>query len=325
MHGHARSFNNIDRSGNRWIMYSSIGFCTQCGAQGEIGATCEYCGSMITTPLPYGNHSMIDSWSDYRLDGFSIVSENVIGDTDFPEFQVVKGDRTEKMGLIDRYGAFRIPCIYDHLNVYLDYNLCSVVKDNCNGVYNTDGHVIIPFGKTNPLGIYIISNELIVGYNTVYDLQGNQRVLLPTDDRVVLVSNLYATTLEKRGLYSLETGDKILSDDYKIDELIDTHLIIASKMTDGFTRYGIYDCISKDFALPIEFTSIQSQTCGKYEARAQYTQGERCVKSKTLILTIKEGMLKIEREDIQSFQKDNGPGCLLFLLSPIFLILLYLL
>ena len=308
-------------------MCSSIGFCNQCGAQGEIGSKCEYCGSTISAPLTQDNHSMIDSWSDYHLDGFSIVSENVEGKTDSLEFQVIKGDRTGLYGVVDRYGVVRIPCIFNYLKLYLDYNLCCVVKDYCNAVLDVDGKAIIPFGEFNPVGLYVISYGLIYGYNTIYDLQGNQKVKLPVDHRVVLLSDLYASTLHQKGLYSLETGEQLLSDDYGVNEMIDTHLVIVNKVSDGFTRYGIYDCSTRDFALPVEFTSIQSHGFREYEARAQYTQDERTAKSRMLLLTIQDGKLEIEREDIQQYQTGSGEGCLLVLLLPLLLplALLYLL
>lgn len=281
---------------------------------------------MISAPVSQGNLSSYESWSDYDLDAFTFENENIIGDTDSPEFQVISDDRTGKFGLIDQYEVIKMPCIYDHFNMYLEYDRCCVAKDGRNAVFNTNGQVIIPFGKINPLERYSISNNLIVGYNSVYDLQGNLKILLPTDVKVVLLSQLYATTSQYRGLYSLEAGKPLLKDEYNVNEVIDTHLIIVSKMNDGFTHYGIYDCISKDFVLPIEFTSIQSQKMGKYEARALYAQEERTVKSKTLILSVKDGKLDTEREDIQQYQT-AGTGCILVLLVPLLLplALLYLL
>lgn len=300
-------------------MCSGIGFCNQCGAQGKIGTICEYCGATISAPTPSGSHSVIESWSDYHLDGFSIVDDRLEGNTDFPEFQVIKGDRTGLYGVVDRFGVVRIPCIYNYLKVYLDYNLCCVGKDYRNAVLDVEGKVIIPFGEFNPVGVYMISYGLIYGYNTIYDLQGNQKVKLPVNSRVVLLSDLYASTLQKKGLYSLETGEPLLTDDYGVDEIIDTHLVIVNKVLDGFTRYGIYDCSTRDFALPIEYTSIQYIGFGKYEARAQYTQDERTTKSRMLLLTIQDGKLEIEKEDIQQYQTGSGDGCLFVLLLPLLL------
>ncbi len=268
---------------------------------------------------------MIQSWSDYHLDGFSIVNENVEGNTDFPEFQVIKGDRTGYYGMVDRYGVVRIPCIYDHLKVYLDYNLCSVVKDYCNAVYNTEGQFVIPFGEINPLGVFIISNGFITGYNTVYDLQGNLKIELPANHRVVLLSDLYATTLQKRGIYSLDSGETLLPDEYKVDKIIDTHLVIVNKVFDGFTRYGIYDCSTKSFVLNTEFTSIQPLEYDKYEARSQTVQNDGSTKSRALILAIKEGKVEIEREDIQNFQTGSGTGCMLVFLPLLLPIILWFL
>lgn len=305
-------------------MCYSLGYCTQCGAQGEIGTKCEYCGSIVSAPQPQGNHSMIESWGDYHLDGFSIVSENVDGDTDFPEFQVIKGDRTGKYGLINRYGTVLIPCIYDYLKVYLDYNLCSIAKDFCHAIYNTEGQIVVPFEEFNPLGLFLISDGLIVGYNTVYDLQGNLKIKLPTNHRIILLSNLYASTIQKRGLYSLENGETLLSDDYKIDKIIGTHLVIVNKFLDGFIRYGIYDCASKDFALKTEFSSIQEQEYGQYVARSLFDRGDGVTRSKTLTLTILSDDIVIDKEETQNYQT-AGTGCLLLLLpflSPILYFLL---
>lgn len=299
-------------------MCSSIGICKQCGAQGEIGKKCDYCGITISVPLPSGNHSMIESWSDYHLDGFTIVDDRVEGNTDFPEFQVIKGDRTGYYGMIDRYGIIRIPCIYDYLKVYLDYDLCSVVKDLRNCILSTDGQEVIPFGEMNPLGMYTISHGFICGYNTIYDLQGNLKIQIPVDCRIVLMSNLYASTLQLKGLYSLETGEILLGDEYGVDEIIDTDLIIVNKVSDGYTRYGIYDGNTKSFALSIEFTSIQYQGLGKYEARAQQIQEDRTTKSRMLLLSIQDGKIEIEREDIQQYQTSSA-GCLLALLAPLLL------
>ena len=134
-------------------------------------------------------------------------------------------------------------------------------------------------------------------------------------------------TLQQKGLYSLGTGEQLLSDDYGVNEMIDTHLVIVNKVSDGFTRYGIYDCSTRDFALPVEFTSIQSHGFREYEARAQYTQDEITTKSRMLLLTIQDGKLEIEREDVQHYQTSSGNGCLLVLLLPLLLplALLYLL
>ena len=261
---------------------------------------------------------MIVSWRDYHLDGFSIVDDSVEGNTDIPEFQVIKGDRTGYYGLVDRYGVVRIPCIYDYLKVYLDYNLCSVVKDFRNAILTTDGQAIIPFGEISPLGMYTILHNLICGYDTIYDLQGNLKIQLPADDRVILISDLYASTLQSKGLYCLATGEILLGNEYGVDKIINTHLIIVNKVTNGFTRYGIYDCSTKSFVLPIEFTSIQYLSLGKYEARAQSNNEDGTVKSRMLLLSIQDGKLVTEREDIQQYQ-NSGTGCLLVLLLPLLL------
>lgn len=302
-----------------------LGYCTQCGAQGEIGGKCEYCGSSITTPRPQGNHSMIESWSDYHLDGFSIVDENAEGGSDFPEFQVIKGDRTGKYGLVDRYGIVRIPCIYDYLKVYLDYNLCTIAKDYCHAIYNTNGQAVVPFGDINPLGVFLISDGLAVGYDTIYDLQGNLKVKLTTDSRVILLSNFYASTLNKRGLYSIESGEQLLSDDYKVDKIIDTHLVIVNKVFDGFTRYGIYNCASKEFELNPEFTSIQEQGYKRYVAKAQYSQENGTTALRTLRFKVNGDNIAIEKEEKQNYQTGSGTGCLLFLLSLLLPLLYFLL
>lgn len=305
-------------------MLSNLGYCTQCGAQGEIGTKCEYCGSIISVPQPQGNHSMIESWGDYHLDGFSIVGENAEGYTDFPEFQVIKGDRTGNYGLIDRYGVVRIPCIYDYLKVYLDYNLCTLSKDYRHAVYNTDGQVVIPFGEMNPLGPFLLSDGLIVGYNTIYDIQGNLKIKLSVNNRIILLSDLYASTIKKRGVYSIESGEKLLSDDYKVDKIIDKHLVIVNKVFNGFTRYGIFDCSSKEFVLKTEFSSIQEQGYKHYVARGQSEQENGSTLSKTLTLAIRDGKLVVEKEEKQNFQTGSGTGCLLLLL-PLLSPLLYFL
>ena len=257
---------------------------------------------------------------------FSIVDDGVEGNTDIPEFQVIKGDRTGFYGMVDRYGVVIIPCIYDFLKVYIDYNLCSVVKDFRNAILTTDGQTVIPFGEINPLGMFTISHSLVCGYNTIYDLQGNLKIQLAADDRVILLSDLYASTLRGKGLYSLDTGEILLNDEYVADKIIDTHLIIVNKVTNGFTRYGVYDCCTKSFALPIEFTSIQYLSLGKYEARAQYKQECGTTKSRMLLFSIQAGTLEVEREDAQQYQI-SGTGCLLMLLLPLLLpiALLYLL
>lgn len=305
-------------------MLSDLGYCTQCGAQAKVGTKCEYCGSIISAPQPQGYHSMIESWGDYHLDGFSIINENAEGDTDFPEFQVIKGDRTGKYGLIDRYGTVRIPCIYDYLKVYLDYKLCTIAKDYCHAIYNTDGQAVVPFGDINPLGVFIISDGLVVGYDTIYDLQGNLKVKLSTDSRVILLSSLYASTLNKRGLYSIEGGEQLLSDDYKVDKIIDIHLVIVNKVFDGFTRYGIYNCASKEFILNPEFTSIQEQGYRRYVAKAQYSQENVTTTLRTLTFKVNGDNITIEKEEEQKYQTGSGTGCLLFLL-PLLSPLLYFL
>ena len=305
-------------------MLSGLGYCTQCGAQGEIRTKCEYCGSVISAPQPQGNHSMIESWGDYHLDGFSIVDENAEGGSDFPEFQVIKGNRTGKYGLVDRYGIVRIPCIYDYLKVYLDYNLCTIAKDYCHAIYNTNGQAVVPFGDINPLGVFLISDGLAVGYDTIYDLQGNLKVKLTTDSRVILLSNFYASTLNKRGLYSIESGEQLLSDDYKVDKIIDTHLVIVNKVFDGFTRYGIYSCASKEFELNPEFTSIQEQGYKRYVAKAQYSQENGTTALRTLTFQVNGDNIDIEKEENQNYQTGSGTGCLLFLL-PLLSPLLYFL
>lgn len=267
---------------------------------------------------------MIESWSDYCLAGFSIVSENVEGETDFPEYQVIKGDRTGKYGLVDRYGVVRIPCVYDYLKVYLDYNLCSISKDYRDAIYNTDGQVVVPFGEIHPFGVFLISDGLIVGYDTIYDLQGNLKAKLSTDSRVILLSNLYASTLNKRGLYSIESGEKLLSDDYKVDKIIDKHLVIVNKVFNGFTRYGIFDCASKELVLNTEYSSILKQEFKHYVARGLSEQENGTTLSKTLTLAIKNEKLIIEKEDVQKFQT-SGSGCMLMLIPLLSPLLYYLL
>lgn len=305
-------------------MLSDLGYCTQCGAQGEIGTKCEYCGSIISAPLPQGNRSMIESWSDYYFAGFSIVSENVEGENDFPEYQVIKGDRTGKYGLVDRYGIVRIPCVYDYLRVYLDYNLCSISKDYRHAIYNTDSQAVVPFGEISPFGVFLISDGLIVGYNTIYDLQGNLKAKLSTDSRVILLSNLYASTLNKRGLYCIESGEKLLSDDYKVDKIIDKHLVIVNKVFNGFTRYGIFDCASKELVLNTEYSSILEQEYKHYVARGQSEQENGSTLSKTITFAIKNDKLIIEKEDVQKFQT-SGSGCMLMLIPLLSPLLYYLL
>lgn len=303
-------------------MCFDLGVCMQCGAKGEIGSKCEYCGSIISAPRTQGNHSMIETYNEYQLDGFSIVDDKVEGNTDFPEFQVIQGNKTGYYGMVDRYGVVRIPCIYDYIKVYLDNNLCAITKDHRNAVYNTDGEVVIPFGEINPLGAFFISDGLIVGYNSVYDLQGNLKIQLPTNKRIVLLSERYATTLQKQGVYSLESCETLLDDSYKVDKIIDTHLIIVNKAFNGFTRYGIYDCKSQAFVLDTEFTSVLQLEYNKYEARSQSEQNDGSTKSRTLILVINDGKIEIEREDIQTYQTGAGIGCMLLLL-PLLLPILY--
>lgn len=263
---------------------------------------------------------MIESWKSYSLDGFSIVSENAEGKTDFPEFQVIKGNRTGKFGLVDRYGIVKIPCIYDYLKVYLDYNLCSITRDYRNAIYNTDGQVVVPFEEINPLGVFIISFEHIVGFNTIYDLQGNLKVKLPTDQRVFLLSNLYASTISEKGLYSTESGEMLLSEEFKVDKMISTHLLIVHKVFDGFTRYGIYDGASNDFVLKMEFSSILEQDYCKYVARSQSTQDNGTTQSKTLTFVVNDNKLEVEREDSQIFHTSSPKaGCLFGLLFSLLL------
>ncbi|MCQ2237788.1 MAG: WG repeat-containing protein [Bacteroidaceae bacterium] len=296
-------------------MQSDLGFCTQCGAQGRIGNKCEYCGSTISASRQLGNYSMIESWGDYHFDGFSIVSENVEGNTDFPEFQVIKGDRTGYYGLIDRYGNVRIPCIYDYLMVYLDYNLCSIAKDYRHAIFNTEGQIVVPFEEANPLGLFLILDSLIFGYNTVYDLQGNLKVKLPTNDKIILLSNLYASTIHSRGLYSLENGEALLSTNYKVEKIIGTHLVIVSKVFDGFTRYGIFNCLSKDFVLKMEYSSIQEHGYKDYIASSFHVLNNGTTKSNTLTFTISsDNRIVVEKEELQTFQTPSGNGCMLLLL-----------
>lgn len=306
-------------------MQSNLGFCSQCGAQGEIGNKCEYCGSTISVSKSEGNHSMIESWGDYHLDGFSIANEKVKGSTDISEVQVLRGNRSGKYGLVNKYGNIIIPCINDHLMVYLDYHLCTVSKDYRNAIYDTDGKVVIPFGDANPMGVFVIQNNLIVGYNTIFDLQGNIKVALPSQDRIVLVSELYASTFpEARSLYDIGSGEQLLSKDFRVDKIIDSHLLIVNKVFDGFTRYGIYNCASKEFVLNPEYTSIQEQGYKRYVAKEQYLQENGTTALRTLTFKVNGDNIAIEKDEKQNFQSGSGAGCLLFLL-PLLSPLLYFL
>lgn len=292
-------------------MQPDLGFCSQCGAQGEIGTECEYCGSIISDSQLLGNHSMIESWSDYQLDGFSIVCEKLKGYTDVSEVQVLKGNRSGKYGLVNRYGNIVIPCIYDQIMVYLDYHLCTVSIDYKNAIYDTDGNVVIPFGDVNPMGVFVIQNNLIVGYNTIFDLQGNIKVSLPSYDRIVLVSELYASTFpDARCLYDVESGDQLLSREFRIDKIIDTHLLIVNKVFDGFTRYGIYDAVHRKFVLKLEYSSILKQGNKRYVARAQTDQNNGVTQSITLTFSVDKNKVVIQKQDIQNMQTGSGIGCL---------------
>ena len=126
-------------------MLADIGICPNCGASGKIGVSCEYCASIIASANCENNESRsVISWSDFRLDGFTLVHKRVIGNVDFPEYYVIEGDRTGKQGLISIYGKVVIPCVYDYVIDYLDYNLCSVVKSGQTGVSDFNGKPIIP-------------------------------------------------------------------------------------------------------------------------------------------------------------------------------------
>lgn len=306
-------------------MQSDIGFCSQCGAQGAVGAKCEYCGSTIVAPhnIQDESHSMSQSWSDFHLDGFLLVPENIEGESDCPDFYVIEGKKTGNQGLINRYGEIVVPCIYDYLKIYLDYELCCAYKDYRHGVIGVDGHIVIPFDEENPLGIYVISDNCIVGYNRIFDLHGNLKIELPSDDRIVSLTESYATTYpDNKGLFSVESGELLLPQEYRIDKVINYSLFLVNKVTDGFTRYGLFNPQTKEFVLPVEYLSIQYQESGSYVAKLKSVLDNRITTMSTLTFKTIDGDIVIEKEEKQNFQTANSPGCLLLLL-PLLSPLLY--
>lgn len=300
-------------------MLTSIGICSQCGASGEVGSKCEYCGSTIVTASHNNTqdegHSMMESWGDFRLDGFSLVHDNLKGETDSPDYYVIEGNRTGNQGLIDRYGNFTIPCIYDRINAYLDYGICCVSKNCQHGVIDFDGNTVIPLCGNISEDLFVVQYGMIVGFNSVYDIRGNLKIQLPSGSRILLLSSNIATTYPKcKGLYDLNTGELLLSLEYKIERNIGNDLYLVNKFNGGVTRYGIYKPETKEFLFPTEYLSIQYQENRLYVARLQSVQNDATTGMRTITFSVRGNEIKIEKEEEQTFQTGSGAGCMLTLL-----------
>ena len=273
-------------------MRTGLGICSQCGAQGTIGTKCEYCGSTIT--VSHNSHGegnfMTQSWDSFHLDGFIIVQDKCIGETDCPSYQVVEGIRTEKQGLIDTNGVFVVPCIYDELTAYLDYEVCCVNRDDQYGVVSFSGETIIPLSGYGQEDFYVIQHGLIVGFNTVYDINGTLITRFQSDERIMLLSPSLATTYPNgHGIYRIYGGRMALPSDYSIVKMYSDNLFLVSKSSNGATRYGVYNTDSNTFSLSTDFLSIQYRDNGRYEAKLQNISDNGVTEMKTLTFLIKEG------------------------------------
>ncbi len=298
-------------------MRTSLGICSQCGAQGTIGTRCEYCGSTIAAlhdSHGEGN-SMIQSWDAFHLDGFTLVYDNCIGDTDFPSHQVVEGIRTGKQGLIDINGDFVIPCIYDELIAYLDYEICCVDRDSQYGVISFTGETIIPLSECAQDELFDVQFNLIVGEDMIYDVNGNIIAHIPSSERVILLSPSLATTgSHGHGIYSINRGEFILSTEYSVIKMYSDNLFLVSKFTDGATRFGVYNTESNTFSLETKYSSIQYRDNGRYEAKLQNILDNGITEMKTITFCIKENDIYIEKEEQQTFQTGSSNGCMFIVL-----------
>ena len=298
-------------------MRTGLGVCSQCGAQGTIGNRCEYCGSTITAP--HNSHgegnSKIQSWDSFHLDGFTLVYDNCVGDTDFPSYQVVEGIRTGKQGLIDINGCFVIPCVYDELIAYLDYEICCIDKDNQYGVITFTGENIIPLSECTQEESFKVQFNLILGENSIYDINGNLLAHIPSSERIILLSPSLATTdSHGHGIYSIDRGEFILPTEYSVIKMYRENLFLVSKFIDGATRFGVYNTESNTFVLRTEYSSIQYRDNGRYEAKLQSILDNGTTEMKTITFCIKENEIYIEKEEQQTFQTGSSNGCMFVVL-----------
>jgi len=270
---------------------------------------------------------MIQSWDSFHHDGFTIVHDNCIGETDCPSYQVVEGIRTGKQGLIDVNGVFTVPCIYDELTAYLDYEICCVNVDDQYGVISFKGETIIPLSGYEQEDLFVIQHKFIVGFNLVYDIHGTLITRFQSDERIMLLSQSLATTYPNgHGIYRINDGGIALPSDYSVVKMYCDNLFLVSKFTNGATRYGVYNTDSNRFSLRTEFLSIQYRDNGRYEARLQTILDNGVTEMKTLTFFIKDSDIFIEKEEKQSFQTGSGNGCVFAaLLGMVIPISLYLL
>lgn len=275
-------------------MLNDVVLCSQCGARGVVGSTCEYCGSTIISQnnKQEEGHSVIESWSELHLDGYSLVDENTIGECDFPEYYVARGNRTGKQGLINRNGIFVIPCIYDEVMAYLDYDVCCVRKN---------------------------------GESEVIDFEGNS--IIASSQGIRLLSRDYATTLSgDQGLYDLKEEKQILSFDYRIIQSLEDDLFIVQKFVQGENLHGIYDARTGTFLLETECVSIQIQENRSFVAHIKTLQDSSFTSIKVLTFSIKDKSVVIEKEEIRTYKTaSSSSGCMSVFLIIMLQISLYLL
>ena len=297
-------------------MYDYLGFCPQCGANGKVGSQCEYCGSTIfAVSSPDIKSTGIQSWTEFQIDGFEILRNQVEGSSDFQEYCVVRGKQSGKQGLIDRTGKFVIRCIYDYVRLYSDYNICSIGSRGQNGVIGVDGKFLIPLkGCYGALGFYDPKYDRIYGYKDVSDIQGNKISDIPSKKRIFLISsNLVTTMPDKKGIFKVETGCVLLDENFVLEKSINDRYYIVSKFIDGSLKYGVYDTEEEEFTLDIMYSNIMCQDDKTYFAR-MITNQSNCSIQKTILFTVSKSTIKIIKEETQTFNNINsGMGCMIAL------------
>lgn len=304
-------------------MPHTIGICSHCGASGEVGTQCKYCGSIISTNFISANKSL-QSQSRFDRKRYIVVKDDIIGEKEKSPYIIVKNKDSELFGLIDKTSnEFVIPCLYDSLSYYIEENLCCVEKNFKYGVLDVFNNEVIPLRtSTSDNECFIIQDGYIVGCNSIYDIKGNIVSSFPDFSPFILGCECVTSFPGNKGLFDLKTTQTILPSDFVLEHIIDIYCYIVKNNSEVFPKYGIYDIKKRKFLLDTIYSSISEKDTDLYIAQYHTKMQNGKIMSKVVTFSVSDGF-SILNETENIYQDAHRNGCSIMLLILILLIMLF--
>ena len=143
--------------------------CPNCGAKGNAGNKCEFCGAQIPIPVTEAKKTEDNtpfSWYNVIPHGYKIYENGVKGDYAKSSFMVVEAVEKDtryfaQQGVIDRHGEFIVDCNKNFITIYTDTYDCSFSDNKYYVMKNLQtGETIYKINKDNAEVYYVRGNDM---------------------------------------------------------------------------------------------------------------------------------------------------------------------